>query len=237
MCKRSKKSKTLLQEGQLLRSEFEAEEMRLIEEAMRNSDLAEGVEESTTDASLAAGGEDSKTRKRVKPVPLPPAGKGILISPGFRDKPIGDESSSGPQTAPKEVKFADGVKPGDGTSPSAGEEISSPPPPEKVQKKKVVKKKKIKKKIKVQVVRTLPLEDEDDDDDDSSPPPPPPGSPPPSAYPPGAYPGYTTGSTGYVFPPTGFPVAGGASGPAFQQYAQSHQLPPPPPVIPPPIKK
>lgn len=57
------------------------------------------------------------------------------------------EGSTAPP--PKEVKFADGVKPGDGTSPSAGEEISSPPPPDKVQKKKTVKKKRQKRKIKV----------------------------------------------------------------------------------------
>lgn len=30
---------------------------------------------------------------------------------------------------PKTVKFADGVLPGEGTSPSGGEEIHSPPPP------------------------------------------------------------------------------------------------------------
>jgi len=45
------------------------------------------------------------------------------------------------------VKFADGVRPGEGTSPSAGEDLPSPPPPSKLPKEKRFKKKK-KKKIK-----------------------------------------------------------------------------------------
>lgn len=48
-----------------------------------NSELAEGTEENDAEAATTAGSEDG-TRKRRKPVPLPPAGKGILISPGFR---------------------------------------------------------------------------------------------------------------------------------------------------------
>lgn len=54
-----------------------------------NSELGEGAEENDVEvgaAGTAAGSEDSAAaaRKRRKPVPLPPAGKGILISPGFR---------------------------------------------------------------------------------------------------------------------------------------------------------
>lgn len=49
----------------------------------------------------------------------------------------------------KSVKFADGIAPGEGSSPSGGEELSSPPPPKekrfkKIKKKKAHKKKKIK---------------------------------------------------------------------------------------------
>lgn len=43
----------------------------------------------------------------------------------------------------KSVKFADGICPGEGTSPSAGEELSSPPPPSS--KKKLAKEKRYKK--------------------------------------------------------------------------------------------
>lgn len=55
----------------------------------------------------------------------------------------------------KTVQFADGIKPGEGTSPSAGEELSSPPPPknklpkEKRYKKTKFHKKTAKKKVKV----------------------------------------------------------------------------------------
>ena len=139
---------------------------------MMNSELGEGTEENDVEASTATGSEDNSSQKRRKVIPLPPPGKGILISPGFRyfyfqiisrryflfnksfhcifanfyREKTGEGSTLPP---PKEVKFADGVKPGDGTSPSAGEEIQSPPPSEKVQKKKTVKKKRQKKKIKV----------------------------------------------------------------------------------------
>lgn len=47
----------------------------------------------------------------------------------------------------KEVKFADGVLPGYGTSPSGGEELSSPPPFPKVLKEKRYTKTKKPKKI------------------------------------------------------------------------------------------
>lgn len=78
---------------------------------------------------------------------------GTVINISFYSR----EDSSGGPPAPKEVKFADGVKPGDGTSPSAGEEISSPLPLERVQKKKVVKKKRMKRKIKVSLLNEIVL--------------------------------------------------------------------------------
>lgn len=50
----------------------------------------------------------------------------------------------------KSVKFADGVQPGEGTSPSGGEELSSPPPqPVKLPKEKRYTKSKKPKKIKL----------------------------------------------------------------------------------------
>jgi hypothetical protein len=62
-----------------------------------------------------------------------------------------DKSVSGESEGRKSVKFADGVRPGEGTSPSAGEDLPSPPPPpRKLPKEKRFKKKK-KKKIKVMV--------------------------------------------------------------------------------------
>lgn len=48
---------------------------------MMNSELADGTEDNDTETGTAG---DSSVRKRLKPVPLPPAGKGILISPAFR---------------------------------------------------------------------------------------------------------------------------------------------------------
>lgn len=48
------------------------------------------------------------------------------------------------------VKFADGIAPGEGTSPSGGEELSSPPPPKEKRSKKI-KKKKLQKKKKIKV--------------------------------------------------------------------------------------
>ncbi|KAK6631645.1 hypothetical protein RUM44_006174 [Polyplax serrata] len=106
------------------------------------------------------------------PSALPPAGKGILITAGFMQKPPSEK---------KEVKFADGVCPGEGTSSSGEEEVISPPPKPKLPKEKRFKKKKtkVKKKVKVQIIRQI-IQDEDDDEyDDLSPPPPPPGDPPP----------------------------------------------------------
>jgi len=61
----------------------------------------------------------------LRPVSLLPAEKGILVSIGFLDKP-GEVAA---EKTRKLVSFSDGVRPGEGTSPSGGEEMSSPPPP------------------------------------------------------------------------------------------------------------
>ena len=58
----------------------------------------------------------------------------------------------------KIVKFADGIMPGEGTSPSGGEEIHSPPPPvasEETAKKPKVKKLRKKKKMKVKAIKQV----------------------------------------------------------------------------------
>lgn len=76
---------------------------------------------------------------------IKPAGKGILICHGFSElnKQVGIEKK-------KSVKFADGVHPGEGTSPSGGEELSSPPPqPVKLPKEKRFTKTKKPKKVKL----------------------------------------------------------------------------------------
>ncbi|XP_068227043.1 microtubule-associated protein futsch-like isoform X2 [Palaemon carinicauda] len=114
-------------------------------------------------------------KKRRLPVPLPPAEKGILMSPSYRYRE---------EYHPKAVKFADGILPGEGTSPSGGEEIHSPPPPggDKPKEKKLRKKR----KVKVKVIKEYKVNDENED----APPPPPPGSPPPLAAL-KLYPGYT----------------------------------------------
>ena len=72
-----------------------------------------------------------------------------MFSCYYREKPISSENEER-----KSVKFADGVRPGEGTSPSAGEDLPSPPPPpRKLPKEKRFKKKK-KKKIKVIILKT-----------------------------------------------------------------------------------
>lgn len=66
-----------------------------------------------------------------------------------------EEGSSEDSAEPRRVvKFADGICPGEGTSPSGGEELPSPPPPpRKLPKEKRYKKlkNKNKKKIKVRI--------------------------------------------------------------------------------------
>lgn len=58
---------------------------------------------------------------------------------------------------PKAVKFADGILPGEGTSPSGGEEIHSPPPPAADTTKKKEKKFRKKRKVKVKVIKLVSI--------------------------------------------------------------------------------
>ncbi|KAK9297028.1 hypothetical protein QLX08_009127 [Tetragonisca angustula] len=110
------------------------------------------------------------------------------------------------QRSKKSVQFADGIKPGEGTSPSGGEgDMPSPPPPISVarsgardvrrsssrksrKQEKRTRPPKAKKKVKVKIIKlkkprvtplTAMMMDDSDELDDRSPPPPPPGSPPP----------------------------------------------------------
>ncbi|XP_044758697.1 trichohyalin-like isoform X2 [Coccinella septempunctata] len=98
----------------------------------------------------------------------------------------------------KSVQFADGVRPGEGTSPSGGEELSSPPPqtevllkPKKYKRLGSIKKKK-KKKLKVKKMKKQrtpppPSPTASDEEYENLPPPsPPPGSPPSHVFPPRA---------------------------------------------------
>lgn len=83
----------------------------------------------------------------VFPQKITTPGKSILLQ----------EGEAGRRTTPrKSVHFADGVRPGEGTSPSAGEELSSPPLaatklPKEKRFKKVKQTKKSKKKTKIKV--------------------------------------------------------------------------------------
>ncbi|XP_046828029.1 repetitive organellar protein-like isoform X3 [Vespa crabro] len=121
----------------------------------------------------------------------------------------------------KSVQFADGVKPGEGTSPSGGEgDMPSPPPPsstisqdspcdlkrslsKRIKKEKRARHPKTKKKVKVKIIklkkpRVTPLSammiEDSDELDDLPPPPPPPGSPPP----PNLWPSYLSAYSGTV---------------------------------------
>ncbi|XP_078050476.1 uncharacterized protein LOC144476982 isoform X2 [Augochlora pura] len=113
----------------------------------------------------------------------------------------------GKQRSKKSVQFADGIKPGEGTSPSGGEgDMPSPPPPTAVTSRDGVREvrrsssrksrkqekrsrpPKTKKKVKVKIIKlkkprvtplTAMMMDDSDELDDRSPPPPPAGSPPP----------------------------------------------------------
>lgn len=62
----------------------------------------------------------------------------------------GDTTTAGGNNK-KSVKFADGIAPGEGTSPSAGEELSSPPPPRLLKEKKYKKTRTVKKSKKRKV--------------------------------------------------------------------------------------
>ncbi|XP_018562191.1 titin-like [Anoplophora glabripennis] len=118
----------------------------------------------------------------VSSLPYKEAGKGILVRASVK----GDLSRVERR---KVVQFADGVRPGEGTSPSGGEELSSPPPRKKLPKEKRYKKTKLqkknqKKKVKVKIIKKRPETEESDEDDGLPPPSPPPGSPPPHIFPP-----------------------------------------------------
>ncbi|XP_046383800.1 serine-rich adhesin for platelets-like [Ischnura elegans] len=169
---------------------IDPEEVALIQEAM--SKAGGGGEEEDEEEFEGQSVQVCRVKeKRKKPKValntkvLPAATRGILIPPGLREKPSfssgGTGLNSGSQGQRKSVMFADGIRPGEGTSPSAGEDLPSPPPPvRKVPKEKRLRKKK---KIKVKIIRQIRMEsteEDEDEDDDASPPPPPPGSPPPS---------------------------------------------------------
>ncbi|KAJ3644540.1 hypothetical protein Zmor_022265 [Zophobas morio] len=118
------------------------------------------------------------------PVQWPPVPVIVSATPNCRSI-----LSQGGSKQRKSVQFADGVRPGEGTSPSGGEELSSPPPrklpKEKRYKKIKIPKKSKKKKVRVKVVKKAPVEEEEDDDEEDNlpPPSPPPGSPPPHIFP------------------------------------------------------
>lgn len=89
---------------------------------------------------------------RISSLPWPPApnaasggqkipSKGILVSHGFK---AANQEDMPDREIRKIVKFADGVCPGEGTSPSGGEDLPSPPPPPK----KLPKEKRYQKKLK-----------------------------------------------------------------------------------------
>uniref|UniRef100_A0A0A9W8V6 Uncharacterized protein n=2 Tax=Lygus hesperus TaxID=30085 RepID=A0A0A9W8V6_LYGHE len=102
---------------------------------------------------------------------LPVAERGILLS----------ASSNAGEGKRKAVSFADGIRPGEGTSPSGGEDhpLSPPPKPRKTKRKK----KKKKRKVKVRIIRLgRGGEEEDEAEGEKMPPPPPPSEPPPISY-------------------------------------------------------
>ncbi|RZC38728.1 titin-like [Asbolus verrucosus] len=139
--------------------------------------------------ALASEGLEEDGENPELPVQWPPISVVVSTTPSCKGILLGEGGSR----RRKSVQFADGVRPGEGTSPSGGEELSSPPPnPPKLPKEKRYKKLKTpkkskKKKIKVKVVKkkVQNLEDGDDDDEDDNlpPPSPPPGSPPPHVFP------------------------------------------------------
>ncbi|CAG9857041.1 unnamed protein product [Phyllotreta striolata] len=148
-------------------------------EVENNDEIGEELNESTTHwpPTLAVTGSKDTTINRS-----------ILVR--------GKQKSS----RSKNVQFADGVRPGEGTSPSAGEDFGSPPPSRVLPKEKRYTKTKLraagnaKKKVKVKIIKcnteSKTFEEEhyngedSDEVEDRSPPPPPPGSPPPHVFPP-----------------------------------------------------
>uniref|UniRef100_A0A1Y1LRH4 Chromo domain-containing protein n=1 Tax=Photinus pyralis TaxID=7054 RepID=A0A1Y1LRH4_PHOPY len=144
------------------------------------------------DANLSDEQQANESQKPAQWPPIPqivsnsayrPSGKGILAQKREEREELFDKR--------KQVLFSDGIRPGEGTSPSGGEELSSPPPaPRKLPKEKRFKKIKLpkkekapkKKKVKVKVIRQSQFDDESEEDT-LPPPPPPPGSPPPHIFP------------------------------------------------------
>lgn len=97
------------------------------------------------------------------------AGKGILMKGGFRyilqkmQHKLNNNyqlfySSTNSSKSEKVVKFADGVRPGEGTSPSAGEELCSSSPKRVLPKEKRYTKTKIKNQSQKKKVKVCPFE-------------------------------------------------------------------------------
>ncbi|KAF4532488.1 hypothetical protein B566_EDAN003064 [Ephemera danica] len=179
----------------VLEGDMDAEELRLIQEAMSETPSEEKVLKPRVVSRPPKPVRRYASREPVLHVNLPSVEKGILVSPGFREKPL-DAALSGGNAINKSVTFADGIRPGEGTSPSGGEDMPSPPPPpRKLPKEKrftktvssvgealSATKKHKRKKVKVKIVRQISAatpEEEEGDEEDMPPPPPPPGSPPP----------------------------------------------------------
>uniref|UniRef100_A0A6P7GVE1 Titin-like n=1 Tax=Diabrotica virgifera virgifera TaxID=50390 RepID=A0A6P7GVE1_DIAVI len=153
----------------------------------------------------------------------------------------------------KVVQFADGVRPGEGTSPSAGEELTASLstkvlPKEKRYTKTKMRLKHNKKKVKVKIIK--PTDQTEESDEDNLPPPsPPPGSPPPHLFPPRikapplpSHPPYVSNivnqNTMFRTPPVNMlmmPQSTLADSPMqVHSYAQ-YSVPPLPPTKPPPL--
>nr|CAI5843610.1 unnamed protein product [Callosobruchus analis] len=183
------------------------------------------------------GGEEEDTANNEALVRWPPIsvicstskdiGKSILT------KSVGKREGKG--SSQKIVSFADGIRPGEGTSPSGGEELTSPPPRKLPKEKRYTKTNMVdkikKKKVKVKIIKKPPppaLSDgPDSDEDDLLPPPsPPPGSPPSHIFPP------------RVKVPAPNNLIPYAAAPQLQMYGAQLGLmmaPPPPPPPPPPL--
>ncbi|XP_018022855.1 uncharacterized protein LOC108678870 [Hyalella azteca] len=133
--------------------------------------------------------EEAMEKRLQKYMPAPAPDRGILMSPNYRIRGV----SSG-----KNVRFADGVLPGEGTSPSGGEEIHSPPPPPSEEQDngdgtsgvRPPREKKLRKKNKPRTRVIKVFEGMNEEDALSASPPPPPTSPPPGCTPIFLYPGY-----------------------------------------------
>lgn len=114
---------------------------------------AEGIEGEPEMAPIETPTQWPPLPAAMSSVPAKEAGKSILVSSSMKSDSLRIEKR-------KVVQFADGVRPGEGTSPSGGEELSSPPPRKKLPKEKRYKKtklhkKNLKKKIKVRTFRVF----------------------------------------------------------------------------------